>query len=325
MGTTLPAQAPAPYNDRHIWLIVFGVAEVLVGCFFVKVGMMFVSMSLEGTRHPLSALRPALMLLYNLAHFGGLAAVFFIIGIGSILCRNWARVASLVISGLWLCAGVSGSLNYFFVLSPGLSAEEEVDIFVGLFTIILPAVFLFFYSRKSVRETCFARGKRQPAQMTPSPVSVLSRDVPTGVLFLASYQLFSLYALVISTAILNVAIFFGTILHGLAALLLTVLISAVYSYDAWAVYRRKLVGWWLAVFLAVFSLANIVATYHGHTFSQVWLSGPGGDVGALLPGVEAVTLASTALWTAAMLAFLLYVKKYFVRTSSASEYKPQFG
>jgi hypothetical protein len=100
----------------------------------------------------------------------GLIAVGFITGgMGSILCRNWARILVLV-AGCSLLAYSSLVMLVFImvVAAPAITHNPLDDYLPGLgdvtrggivavATVLLPAIFLFFYSRKGVRTTCLAQ------------------------------------------------------------------------------------------------------------------------------------------------------------------------
>jgi hypothetical protein len=103
MDTALPVAVPPPYTSRRGWLIAFGVIEILIACLFLLV-ILFSAFAFLGPAaakippSPMPMSRPALMVLVGL-QYGLMAAVFFIGGMGSIRCKNWARILMLVVSG----------------------------------------------------------------------------------------------------------------------------------------------------------------------------------------------------------------------------------
>ena len=116
MDSILPVAIP--YKSRRGWLIAFGVIEILMGCGCVLMTL-FSAYALLGPARakmplgPISPLGAAVMagLQYEL-----LALLFFTGGIGSILCKNWARILMLVVSGLWLGIGLISTLTLAFTV-----------------------------------------------------------------------------------------------------------------------------------------------------------------------------------------------------------------
>ncbi|MGH9455036.1 MAG: hypothetical protein ACRD2O_13815, partial [Terriglobia bacterium] len=86
--------------------------------------------------------------------YGGLGLWLFVIGIGSIQCRNWARIAMLVVSGVWLGVGAVSTLFISFLIPKIMQHQGGVllasrhriyDVTIGgsvFFLIVMPAVFL---------------------------------------------------------------------------------------------------------------------------------------------------------------------------------------
>ncbi len=97
--------------------------------------------------------------------WGLIAAGFITGGIGSILCRNWARILVLVASCLLLAYGSLVMLVFIMVVAVPAITHNPLDDWgdvtrggiVAVATVLLPAIFLFFYSRKSVRATFLAQ------------------------------------------------------------------------------------------------------------------------------------------------------------------------
>ena len=169
MSPDLPSQSPASFKNRRGWLIAFGVFEILIACLcLLVVGLTMVGLvALSHTKRPpggpelSTALAVSVFLFY-----GGLAALFLVLGVGSIKCKNWARIGSQAVSGFWLFAGIVISFFLVFVIPAVIEQQGKIPpvqrrhvviamvLFAVVLMVLLPAIFLVFYSLKSVRATC---------------------------------------------------------------------------------------------------------------------------------------------------------------------------
>src|SRR4051812_35379061 len=176
MSETAPNQSSG-FHDRSRSLIGVGIVQVFLG--LLLVGLTAVGVVMQ-SRHP--APNAGIRLGFPAA-FGAAALVC---GIGSILRKNWGRIASLALSTFWLVAGVSALVMVLLVM-PGMSGANgqippdrqkviltSMVFVILLFYVALPAGFLVFYSRKSVRATCLAGLE-------------LSRVRPTAIVILGSW------------------------------------------------------------------------------------------------------------------------------------------
>src|SRR5208283_4288794 len=99
-------------------LMAFGIFEILIGCGFLLLILFSAFAFLGPARAKMlhSPISPVAMLAMVGTQYGLMAAVFFAGGIGSILCKNWARILMLVVSGLWLFMGLIGTLAMVFIV-----------------------------------------------------------------------------------------------------------------------------------------------------------------------------------------------------------------
>src|SRR5258708_30551194 len=98
----MPPAAPS-FKDRRGWLVAFGVVEILIACFFLLVlALMMIVIPAMPMPPGQPTLPRGMFALVGLLFYGPLAAIFLIVGIGSIRTRNWARIAMMVLSSLWL-------------------------------------------------------------------------------------------------------------------------------------------------------------------------------------------------------------------------------
>jgi hypothetical protein len=264
MDSSLPVAVPSPYKSRRGWLIAFGIIEILIGCFFLLMILFSIITIVGRTAYPMPSSQMSLrgLLVFTFIQYGLLAGVFFAGGIGSIRCKNWARVLMLVISGLWLGVGLLSTLVLAFIL-PTILQQQPSNLppaalhatVVGVIAVetvlmvLLPAVFLFFYSRPSVRATCLAlKGAQVP---TPEGGAAPAPSLPTPLVILVVWQGFAAFSF-LAVLFMPAVIVFGVVLRGTAAYLVFLAHSVLCGYAAWAIFRKKLIGWQITLFTTSF-------------------------------------------------------------------------
>ena len=333
MDSTLPVAVPIPYKSRRGWLIAFGVIEILVGCGFLLM-ILFSAFAFFGpaaAKVPPSAMpsgpitRPVLMAFVGF-QYGLMAAVFFTGGIGSMRCKNWARILMLVVSGLWLAFGLTGTLLMAFILpiimrqqSGKLAPGIQHGIIVGMITfmtvlmVLLPAIFFFFYSRKSVKATCLAQKAGQVA--TPVPGEIPSPVLPVPLVILGVWQALGAFS-VFAALFLQVTFVFGAVLHGAAAVLVLLTQSILSGYAAWAIFRQKLIGWQIALFTASFWMISMLVTCVRRPdmlqlFREMGYSNQMLRFYEQSPQFLPFIWVGTVVGMTVLLVFLLYTRKFF--------------
>jgi hypothetical protein len=165
----LPAQPPAPFKNRRGWLIAFGTIQILIASFCLLISQVDFVASILPNR-PAGVPEPGPIDPLVILTCGGLAVVFLTLGVGSIKCKNWARIAWQIVSGLWLFTGVILSFILIFVVPRIMELRGQlqpeklrlVTMVTGFIMVVVPASLLVFYSLKSVRATCRASDLRQP-------------------------------------------------------------------------------------------------------------------------------------------------------------------
>jgi len=328
MDSTLPVAVPSPYKSRRGWLIAFGVIEILMACAFLLLILLSVIAFLgpAAARMPSSQISPrALMVLVGL-EYGLLAGVFITGGIGSIRCKNWARIFMLVVSGLWLGLGLLATLMMVFIVptimrqQPGnLRPGAQHATMVGMITVmtalmvLLPAIFLFFYSRKSVRATCLAEKGAQAAALVPGGTPAPGLPVPLAIL--GAWQALGVFS-VFTTLFVRVAFVFGVVLHGAAAFLVLLTLSILSGYAAWAIFRQKLIGWQIALFIAGFGTINMLVSYVRHPdllqlFRETGYNDQTLRIYEQSPQLLSVFWVGLIVLMTVYLVFLLYTRKFF--------------
>lgn len=315
---------PVAYKDRRGWLTAFGIAEILIACFFLLLAL--VMLLAPFTKPPAQApvVTPQIqigMKIFGFAIYAGFATLFLLIGIGSIRRKNWARITMLVVSTLWLAVGVFTIVLIVFMMPPLMHTAgrippatqrriiEVTTTVMAILMIAIPAIFLFFYSRKSVKATC------QPGIAGQIPGA--SSGVPVPIIILAIWQGLGVITL-FSYFLLKSMVVFGIVLHGAAGFLVALACSAVSIYAAWLIYHRKFTGWVIALCYGVFWTAGSIVTFAGHdvnTISRqigVWGKNAPAAI-APFPQAQAVIWLSCLFFLVVFVAFLLYTRKFFVR------------
>jgi len=328
MDSPPPVVVPSPYKSRRGWLIAFGVIEILIGCTFLLMILFSVIAFLGPWAAPMpsSPVSPhALMALMGL-HYGLLAAMFFAGGIGSIRCKNWARILMLVISWLWLGVGVLTTIILALIF-PTLIQQPTGNLplgvrhamvvgmiaFVAVVMALLPATFLFFYSRPSVRATCLAQKAAQVATgvagASPAP------GLPVPLVILVVLQGFSAFSM-LGALLVPAAVLFGVVVRGTGAFLVFLTQSVLSGYAAWAIFRQKLIGWQIALFTTSFWVISwLVSSFRRPNLLQLLREMGFGD--EALRFYEQSPHALPLIWMVssvvviALLVFILYTRKFF--------------
>lgn len=338
MDSTLPVAVPSPYKSRRGWLLAFGVIEILMGCLFLLM-ILFSAYIFFGPPAAKMAsgamaagpMSPHALLAFAGLQYGLMAAVFITAGIGSIRCRNWARILMLVVSSLWLGIGILGAIAVA-VIFPIFLRQQPVNVPPGILSavmvvmgafmiflmVLLPGVFLFFYSRKSVRATCLA----QNAAHIPGPGAeeTLGQGFPVPLAILGALQ--ALGALtVFSVLFMRVVFVFGVVVHGAAAVLFFLTFSVLSGYAAWAIFRKKLIGWKIGLFITGLGVINGLVTYLRHPdmlhlFREMGYSEQMLNLSSQFPQFQTIFSIGSIVVASAYLVFVLYTRKFFAPRES---------
>ena len=271
---------PMTYKDRSTSLIVFGILTILLGCMTgLLVLLMLVGQvaarSTNAPPTPLSAILSAMFI------YGILAVALVWLGIGSIKARRWARALLLIFSWSWHVMGVFVLLFMAFFMpkilaninasaTPGqpvmpAAAIGVIMVFTGLilgvFFILVPAVWIFFYNSRHVKATCETR----------DPVTRWTDACPLPVLGLCLWLLFSVPMLLIMPIMGHgVMPFFGMLLTGLPGTLFCLALAVLWGYCAWLLYKLDVRGWWLILIAMVVFMVSAVLTYARHDVIEMY-------------------------------------------------------
>jgi len=320
---------PAPYKNRSAGLLVFGILTILLGCVaglfvLLSVGQAAMAGSTNGT-----ASFPALLSVMSIY---GLAAVVLVwLGIGSIMARRWARALLLVFSWIWLITGVLVSLFMVFfmprmlanmsaggtagqpALNPAIMGGVMIGMFliVGVFFVIVPGVWTFFYNSRHVKATCEAR----------DPVTRWTDACPLPVLGLCVLLIVSVPSLlVMPIAGHGVMPFFGMFLTGIPGSAFCLAFAAVWIYAAWSLYKLEPRGWWLVFIAMCVCMASGLLTFARHDMMEMYrlMDYPQAQLeqiqkfGFLLGNRMAWLILLSML---PFLGYLLFIRKFLLRSS----------
>jgi hypothetical protein len=339
-GSTPPLDLPPAFRDRSTGLTIFGIIQIILGGF----AALLIPLALLGAvmARKSGAGMPAGNYVMSIATYGLAAIVFCVLGIGSIKARRWAWAITLVTSWGWLILGAISTVALTAVLPrtvngifrkaaastpnaqplPAGVLAVILTLIIALcafFMVVVPIVFVVFYRRKDVEQT-FRR--RDPLERwtdhCPLPVLAVSLLFAFG----------SVYYLLMSFTI-PLFPFFGRYLIGLAGGICLLLFSCLDAFLAYALYRLRVTGWWIAVGALVvrfassavtFERGNLMQAYAKMGWSQAQL-----EMMSNSPGVRpAVLLGISLIFIVPFLGYMIWIKRYFT-SSNISVGSPPVG
>ena len=315
------------FKDRRTGLMVFGILVIIMGCMLALMVPLMLFGQLMAGRVPGVEPMPMRLLLPGIFMYLGMAVTFIWLGIGSVMCRRWARALLLIIAWLWLIGGSVGIATMAFILPqifagtipgapPGTPAlPNAVRIMITLFTlafcsvvyVIIPGALLLFYRSPHVKATCETRDPvRRWTDACPLPVLAISLMLGMGAAMMP--LLIGIYHSVVPC--------FGVYLSGAPAAAILLVTMVVYAWGARANYKLNVAGWWIAVLgfglwmlsaVVTFARVGILPMYAIMEFPKAQLD--------MLRQMD--FLNSPSLWMLMMvfwlpfLGFVVYTKKYF--------------
>jgi hypothetical protein len=265
---------------------------------------------------------------------GILAACFIWLGIGSMLCRRWARAILLVLSWTWLVMGIVAMI-YLAVLLPQIASALDAAqppgqkpipqgmktaimvtqaIFALVRYVLIPGVLVLFYRSKHVKATCEARDPVvRWTDRCPLPVLAVSLWAAVGAVAMLAFPF----------CYKGFVPFFGVFLSGITGSAVCVAIALLWGYAARAVYRLELAGWWIMVVGTILFGVSGFITYMRHDLMEVYrlMGYPEAQIAQLqqLNLFHGPMLAwSTLAFAMPLVIYLLFVRRYFIH-SAASE------
>jgi len=323
--------SPPTYRDRRTGLIIFGIIEIIIGCFcllFAPLVVLGQMMAAKSTGHP----PEYKMIVPSLVLYPAVAVGFIWLGIGSMLRRRWARALSLIVSWSWLLIGLV-SLVMFFVMAPTIFAaamsgpqplppEARIVMMIvggltlGLLFVALPGALVLFYRSPHVKATCEAADpQRRWTDACPLPVLAASLWLFVGALWMPLMPI----------AYNSVLPVFGVLVHGMVGTLAFVALAVLWLYVAWALYRLKPIGWWLALITIGLMMISNAITFSTIDIMEMYRAMGYSD--EMLKQIQQFKISSRQILfcsffgTALMVGYFLFIYRYF-RTPRQSEAQP---
>lgn len=281
MNATIAAplpDAPAPVNpfkDRSVGLVIFGILTILLGCL---AGLVAVMVLVQMAAMPAATQAPASSMLIGVVLYGGLAVILIWLGIGSTMACRWARALTLIFSWVWLVmglvcivsmavvmpamlAGIAKAQPHGAPVPPAVAVMAGMFFFLGIFFILLPAIWTFFYSSRHVKATCEAK----------NPTPGWTDACPLPVLAVCLWQVVAAPSMLLMPVVAHGMIpFFGMFLTGLPGILIYVVLAGVMAYAGWSMYHLQTRGWWLLLaILGLFAVSSFI-TYGRHDISEIY-------------------------------------------------------
>jgi hypothetical protein len=332
-GPVLPETIPPQptYTDRGTGLLIFGIIQIILGLLaalmipFAMLGA-FMSRLVPGG----AAMRPG-QIVSGIVTYAVIAAALITLGVGSVQAKRWARALTLVTSWYGLAIGALVTILFTAVLpvgmrtvmaqaqqnspdaaSPGLSTAVMATIvtiiivFAAFFLIAVPLGFVIFYGRKDVELTC---RYRDPVERWTdrAPLPVLGASV---VLFVGA---FFMLATGVTTPVFP---FFGRYLTGIAGAVCFLAFAALDLYLSVALFRLRIVGWWIAVSAAFVRIVSMALTYGRADLSQAYSKIGMSESEVRMLNSTPLFRSHVILWWGLLsgillFGYLLWLKRYF--------------
>ncbi len=95
-----PSQA---LKNRRGWLVGFGLVHILIACCCLLLVVVTIVQFISGLSNmSTSSPSPSPTRFVEALFCGILVPIFLVLGVGSLKCKDWARIASQIVSGCWL-------------------------------------------------------------------------------------------------------------------------------------------------------------------------------------------------------------------------------
>ena len=291
MTTPLPPPMPplayqtptiVGFRDRSRTLLTVGIffiiAGAICGCLLASTPIALVAPQPAGTGRPPPRVSDILVAVLM---YAVLAAALITMGLGSIRKRRWVRPVVIVLGWIGLVGGVMGMIMWGFTmpqmasamrtsLPPGAAAPPPMfftmlivvmSVFMFVIYLVIPALLLWLFRPDDVRLTL--------EHYDPQPR--WTDGVPLGVLGMCA--LLALGAVgALMTAVQGWVAAFGIVMGGVPARLSALAMAATFAVATWLCFRRRALGWWLAVALFVILPLAWATTLLRHDLPQIYLA-----------------------------------------------------
>jgi hypothetical protein len=215
----------------------------------------------------------------------------------------------------WVFCGVFAVVGVVFaraVTRPAMDSRTfavTVALVGGLF-LLLPSLFLTFFTRKSVRAACTIAGAQPRSPGRPASVVLLAAWVLLGAVG-------SLPGLLHPSAVV-----FGVIIQGAIGSLFMLTNIVVSAWVTWAVWQRRRAGWRAALVLFSFwALSGIVSfvRWDPRSLTAAMMNGESSAVGVYdsMPGLGLFLRIMVAVMAVLSMVLVLYTKRHFTEPAAA--------
>jgi hypothetical protein len=307
-GQTPASSAPPPlgFEDRSTGLLIFGVFEIIGGVLAALEvpAAWFFLLSPKFPRPPGSEMSPRSVVL-NCASWAAAAVVLITLGLGAMRARRWAWALNLILSWLGLVAGTITVGSMWIATKPGGMGRFMLG--PALLMPGIAGLFLLFYRSNDVEQTCKHR----------DPVERWTDRQPLPVLAAVLLAAWGAACGLAWNHTPHVAAFFGRYLTGLPASALLLLWLAADVYVAFALFKMKPSGWWVAVAAVSAQILSMILTVRRTSpLDAMTMAGWPKEKIDLTQQV-----AITGIWTSiafgiAHLLFLIWLGRYFRRAKT---------
>ncbi len=328
-----PAGRPIPetpdYRDRGTALVIFGVAQIILGLLAVLMVPLIGLSAFLSRAAPGGGIRPG-QLVSSAGVYLFAAGILIALGIGSVQAKRWARALTLVISWYWMIAGFLVTILLTAVLpvmmrsvlraqqnatgAPTGNASTGVMaviltimiLFCAFFAVVVPFAYVLFYSRKNVDETCRHRDPNESwTDRTPLPVLGASVILGVGALYLLMAG--------VATPMFP---FFGRYLTGLPGAAGIILLAALDLYLAIALFRLNAAAWWIATASTALRLLSLSLTFGRADILQAYSKIGWSDEQLRVMKTNPIVHSHVILWwglfsMVVFFGYLLWLKRYF--------------
>jgi hypothetical protein len=211
----------------------------------------------------------------------GVATVYFVsVGVGTIRKRRWAQALSVVVSAMWLAAGVVATL-----LLIAMGSGVKLILTAVVLANVLPLLLFLYSGRPAVRAIFQAADVPRWTDRVPLPV--------LAVVIVLAFASLALLANLANPSL----VFGGQRITGAPAALALLGLAILCAWLAVQLYRLKESAWWAVVLLQVLGCVIAGASFVRQNAADL----------SRTPLFVAVVVAS---WLA-YFAYLLYIRRYF--------------
>jgi hypothetical protein len=329
MSTAQPPTTMSVYPDRSKRLMLVGIFQFLLGCLSGLMAGLMVAVYLLGpmAKAPPDQAMNRQPMIPATVFYLTLAVAFIWLGIGLIRARRWAWTLTVVLSWVWLIVGVVSFVMVVIFMGPktwpaiaeqGKMPPEAImtmriigSTVMACIYILLPGVFLLLCHHESVRATCQRRDlKTRWTDRCPMPVLALS--------IMLALSVVSMSELVPYGCVMPL---FGVFISGGAGAVVILLMALVLAYLAWGTYRLQMAAWWGTLLLWVAGILNSVVTFSRTDLMEMYekMGIPADQLEMMRKTGLVESMSHWGPWMdlggIACLGYLLFVRRYFVRSS----------